>query len=170
MVAGVLQSLVWPADPVHTVYFFLFGVTQFVLCGGTCNTSSSLSLSLSLSYALQIFQQESHPSVYKSGLNSSKEGLSLFGILNRCKSQIGSKLLRNWFLRPLRDLTILQQRHNAIAYLMSSSHIEILLGSVSKSGFHYLILSIAENCFSLLHSLFIHVCLFSPPVILFRLP
>lgn len=29
--------------------------------------------------ALQIFQQESHPSVYKSGLNSSKEGLSLFG-------------------------------------------------------------------------------------------
>lgn len=76
--------------------------------------------------ALQIFQQENHPSVYKSGLNSSKEGLSLFGILNRCKSQIGSKLLRNWFLRPLRDLTILEQRHNAIAYLMSGSHIEIV--------------------------------------------
>ncbi|XP_060592976.1 mutS protein homolog 5-like [Ruditapes philippinarum] len=46
--------------------------------------------------ALQIFQKESHPSVYKTGTNNSaKEGLSLFGIMNRTKSQIGSKLLRS---------------------------------------------------------------------------
>uniref|UniRef100_A0A8B7VKK3 MutS protein homolog 5-like n=1 Tax=Castor canadensis TaxID=51338 RepID=A0A8B7VKK3_CASCN len=41
---------------------------------------------------LQIFKSESHPSVYKvaSGL---KEGLSLFGILNRCRCKWGEKLL-----------------------------------------------------------------------------
>ncbi|XP_067608669.1 mutS protein homolog 5 isoform X14 [Pseudorca crassidens] len=41
---------------------------------------------------LQIFKSEPHPSVYKvaSGL---KEGLSLFGILNRCRCKWGEKLL-----------------------------------------------------------------------------
>nr|BAE20621.1 unnamed protein product [Mus musculus] len=44
-------------------------------------------------FVLQIFKSESHPSVYKvaSGL---KEGLSLFGILNRCRCKWGQKLLR----------------------------------------------------------------------------
>uniref|UniRef100_A0A8C6V075 Uncharacterized protein n=1 Tax=Neogobius melanostomus TaxID=47308 RepID=A0A8C6V075_9GOBI len=42
---------------------------------------------------LQIFKSELHPSVYK--INSGeKEGLSLYGILNRCKCKFGSKLLR----------------------------------------------------------------------------
>ncbi|XP_022783288.1 mutS protein homolog 5-like isoform X2 [Stylophora pistillata] len=47
--------------------------------------------------ALQIFQKESHPSVYKMGAGNSgaKEGLSLFGITNRTKSAIGSHMLRN---------------------------------------------------------------------------
>ncbi|XP_029694054.1 mutS protein homolog 5 isoform X2 [Takifugu rubripes] len=42
---------------------------------------------------LQIFKSELHPSVYK--LHSGeKEGLSLYGILNRCKCKFGSRLLR----------------------------------------------------------------------------
>lgn len=34
--------------------------------------------------ALQIFMKESHPSVYKSGKGSTKEGLSLFGEERGC--------------------------------------------------------------------------------------
>ncbi|KAM7432071.1 MutS protein 5 [Porites harrisoni] len=50
--------------------------------------------------ALQIFQKERHPSVYKVGTGNSgaKEGLSLFGIINRTKSVLGSHMLRMWFL------------------------------------------------------------------------
>ncbi|KAK3089281.1 hypothetical protein FSP39_002315 [Pinctada imbricata] len=74
--------------------------------------------------ALQIFEKESHPSVYKVGQGSSKEGLSLFGIMNRCKSPTGSKLMRLWFLRPLRDLDILRQRQEAIAFFVEPRNIE----------------------------------------------
>ncbi|XP_046326670.2 mutS protein homolog 5-like [Haliotis rufescens] len=75
--------------------------------------------------ALQIFHQEAHPSVYKSG-SGAKEGLSLFGILNRCRSQIGSKMLRLWFLRPLRNVDLLKQRHAAIEFFMHARNIEVL--------------------------------------------
>ncbi|XP_078658061.1 mutS protein homolog 5-like isoform X1 [Branchiostoma floridae x Branchiostoma belcheri] len=74
--------------------------------------------------ALQIFQKESHPSVYKSG-SGAKEGLSLFGIMNRTKSILGSRMMRLWFQRPLQDLVVLQQRHDAVEFFTSPSHMEV---------------------------------------------
>ncbi|KAL3869764.1 hypothetical protein ACJMK2_042401 [Sinanodonta woodiana] len=77
--------------------------------------------------ALQIFQKEFHPSAYKVGTSSSvREGLSLFGILNRCKCQNGSKLLRLWFLRPSRDQTVLKQRFDAISFFVNPINIEVV--------------------------------------------
>ncbi|KAL5016536.1 hypothetical protein ScPMuIL_006125 [Solemya velum] len=77
--------------------------------------------------ALQIFQRESHPSVYKSGtMSSAKEGLSLFGMMNRCKSQIGSRMLRLWFLRPYRDCNLLKRRQDAIGFFVNPRNIEVL--------------------------------------------
>ncbi|XP_063055890.1 mutS protein homolog 5 isoform X2 [Engraulis encrasicolus] len=67
---------------------------------------------------LQIFKSELHPSVYKLQ-SGEKEGLSLFGILNRCKSTFGSKLLRKWFLQPTRDLTVLQRRKEVVQFFTS---------------------------------------------------
>ncbi|XP_076009780.1 mutS protein homolog 5 isoform X1 [Genypterus blacodes] len=64
---------------------------------------------------LQIFKSELHPSVYK--LHSGeKEGLSLYGILNRCRCKFGSRLLRQWFLRPTRDLAVLHRRQEVIRF------------------------------------------------------
>lgn len=54
------------------------------------------------SSALQIFKKIDHPSAFKMG-SGSKEGLSLFGILNRTRSRPGKRLLRLWFNRPLSD-------------------------------------------------------------------
>ncbi|XP_066299080.1 mutS protein homolog 5-like [Branchiostoma lanceolatum] len=74
--------------------------------------------------ALQIFQKESHPSVYKSG-SGAKEGLSLFGIMNRTKSILGSRMMGLWFQRPLQDLRELQARHDAVEFFSSPSHMEV---------------------------------------------
>ncbi|XP_072317396.1 mutS protein homolog 5 [Eucyclogobius newberryi] len=64
---------------------------------------------------LQIFKSELHPSVYK--LNSGeKEGFSLYGILNRCRCKFGSRLLRQWFLRPTRDQAVLNRRQEVIHF------------------------------------------------------
>ncbi|EDO48759.1 predicted protein [Nematostella vectensis] len=75
--------------------------------------------------ALQIFQKESHPSVYKSG-TSSKEGLSLFGVLNRTRSALGSRLLRMWFLRPTRDILVLTERQKAITFFTTPRNIDLI--------------------------------------------
>nr|XP_005005527.1 mutS protein homolog 5 isoform X2 [Cavia porcellus] len=73
---------------------------------------------------LQIFKSESHPSVYKvaSGL---KEGLSLFGILNRCRCKWGEKLLRLWFTRPTRDLEELNSRLDVIQFFLLPQNLDI---------------------------------------------
>ncbi|XP_046906065.1 mutS protein homolog 5 [Hypomesus transpacificus] len=83
---------------------------------------------------LQIFKSELHPSVYKlqSGV---KEGLSLYGILNRCKSKFGSKMLRQWFLRPSRDLALLNRRQTVVRFFSSprnSDTLRTLQGSLSN--------------------------------------
>lgn len=52
--------------------------------------------------ALQIFQEERHPSMM--GIGQPKEGFSVFGMLNRCVGTPGRRLLKLWFLRPLLDL------------------------------------------------------------------
>ncbi|XP_017280442.1 mutS protein homolog 5 [Kryptolebias marmoratus] len=74
---------------------------------------------------LQIFKSDLHPSVYKLQ-SGEKEGLSLYGILNRCKSKSGSKLLRQWFLRPTQELTVLRRRQEVIRFFTSPRHSDIL--------------------------------------------
>ncbi|XP_037007304.2 mutS protein homolog 5 isoform X5 [Artibeus jamaicensis] len=73
---------------------------------------------------LQIFKSESHPSVYKvaSGL---KEGLSLFGILNRCRCKWGEKLLRLWFTRPTCDLEELNSRLDVIQFFLLPQNLDM---------------------------------------------
>ncbi|KAL3060240.1 hypothetical protein OYC64_014748 [Pagothenia borchgrevinki] len=74
---------------------------------------------------LQIFKSELHPSVYK--LHSGeKEGLSLYGILNRCRCKFGSKLLRQWFMRPTQELTVLQRRQEVIRFFTSPRNSDAL--------------------------------------------
>ncbi|XP_054638507.1 mutS protein homolog 5 isoform X2 [Dunckerocampus dactyliophorus] len=74
---------------------------------------------------LQIFKSELHPSVYK--LHSGeKEGFSLYGILNCCRCKLGSKLLRQWFLRPTVDLAVLHRRQEVIRFFTSPQNSDCL--------------------------------------------
>ncbi|KAF6739794.1 MutS-like protein 5 [Oryzias melastigma] len=74
---------------------------------------------------LQIFKSDLHPSVYK--LHSGeKEGLSLYGILNRCRCKFGTKLLKQWFLRPTQDLAVLCRRQEVIRFFTSPQNSDVL--------------------------------------------
>ncbi|XP_073674425.1 mutS protein homolog 5 [Garra rufa] len=68
--------------------------------------------------ALHIFKSDLHPSVFKLQ-SGEKEGLSLYGVLNRCRSKFGSLLLRQWFHRPTRDLNVLMRRQEVIRFFTS---------------------------------------------------
>ncbi|XP_046389067.1 mutS protein homolog 5-like isoform X2 [Ischnura elegans] len=67
--------------------------------------------------ALQIFSQRSHPSNFKKWApGSNKEGLSVFGIFNRCKSQQGCLRMREMFLHPSRKVETLNERLDVIDF------------------------------------------------------
>ena len=74
--------------------------------------------------ALHIFHEEMHPSAM--GLGKSKEGLSVFGLLNRCVSPPGKRMLRLWFARPLIDITALEERMDGVEALMKVEYASAL--------------------------------------------
>ncbi|RDX49897.1 hypothetical protein OH76DRAFT_495372 [Lentinus brumalis] len=61
--------------------------------------------------SLQIFEDENHASIHS---DKTKEGLSLFGILNGTKTTLGRALMREWFLRPSMSLEVINARHDAV--------------------------------------------------------
>ncbi|KAI0315802.1 muts domain V-domain-containing protein [Amylostereum chailletii] len=62
--------------------------------------------------SLQIFENESHASIHS---DKTKEGLSLFGILNNTKTALGLALMRTWLLRPSLSIPVIAARHDAVA-------------------------------------------------------
>ncbi|XP_059664842.1 DNA mismatch repair protein MSH5 isoform X2 [Cornus florida] len=81
--------------------------------------------------ALQIFQTDKHPS--HMGIGRAKEGFSVFGMMNKCVTPMGRRLLRNWFLRPILDLENLNNRLNAISFLLCSEELLASLRDTLKS-------------------------------------
>ncbi|XP_059442632.1 DNA mismatch repair protein MSH5 isoform X1 [Corylus avellana] len=78
--------------------------------------------------ALQIFQIDKHPS--HMGIGRAKEGFSVFGMMNKCVTPVGRRLLRSWFLRPILDLENLNRRLNAISFFVCS---EDLMASLRET-------------------------------------
>ena len=66
-------------------------------------------------------QEEAHPSAM--GLGQSKEGFSVFGLMNKCVSPMGRRLLKLWFLRPIINLAVIEERHTAISSFLSSQEV-----------------------------------------------
>ncbi|KAL9992922.1 putative DNA mismatch repair protein MutS, core [Helianthus debilis subsp. tardiflorus] len=80
--------------------------------------------------ALQIFQTDKHPS--HMGIGRAKEGFSVFGMMNKCVTPMGKRLLRTWFLRPILDLDNLNSRLN-ISFFVSSEELLTSLRDTLKS-------------------------------------
>ncbi|XP_062077682.1 DNA mismatch repair protein MSH5 isoform X3 [Humulus lupulus] len=81
--------------------------------------------------ALQIFQTDKHPS--HMGIGKAKEGFSVFGMMNKCVTPAGRRLLRNWFLRPILDFDNLNSRLNGISFFFSSEELMLSLRETLKS-------------------------------------
>lgn len=65
---------------------------------------------------LRIFATDHHPLVSNNNVKGgsyqkSKEGFSLFTLLDRTKSKAGRERLRQWMTQPLRDVNKIRQRH-----------------------------------------------------------
>ncbi|EGG05517.1 uncharacterized protein MELLADRAFT_116742 [Melampsora larici-populina 98AG31] len=69
--------------------------------------------------SLQIFDQEAHANLHS---NKTKEGLSLYGILNECVTYSGRMLLKNWLIRPSTQLDIISARANAVQCFLDSEN------------------------------------------------
>ncbi|VEU35637.1 unnamed protein product [Pseudo-nitzschia multistriata] len=98
--------------------------------------SSYLILSPSTFSALNIFSTERHPLIAK-GHGHSKEGFSLYSLLDRTKSRGGKQLLREWMLKPLTNLENIQTRQDAIELFLQPSmqaSVGVLIGLLQKVG------------------------------------
>ncbi|XP_058072392.1 DNA mismatch repair protein MSH5 isoform X4 [Magnolia sinica] len=100
-----------------------------------CVTEISLNKFLKLDAAaheaLQIFQVDKHPS--HMGIGRAKEGFSVFGMLNKCVTPLGRRLLRTWFLRPVLDLDILNNRLSTISFFLCCEELMAALHETLKS-------------------------------------
>ncbi|KAI0076331.1 hypothetical protein K474DRAFT_1708271 [Panus rudis PR-1116 ss-1] len=65
--------------------------------------------------SLQVFDVENHASINS---DKTKEGLSLYGILNNTKTTFGRVLLREWLIRPSMSMATLSARHDAVECFM----------------------------------------------------
>ncbi|KAM0908904.1 hypothetical protein ACQ4PT_015146 [Festuca glaucescens] len=81
--------------------------------------------------ALQIFQVDKHPSYM--GIGRAKEGFSVFGMLNKCVTPMGRRLLRAWFLRPIIDIEVINNRLNTISFFLCCEEVMSVLRGTLKS-------------------------------------
>lgn len=79
--------------------------------------SMYMNISSSTLSALHVFSTEHHPLVAK-GAGNSKEGVSLFSLLDRTMSRAGRKRLREWMLRPLLDIDAIAMRQDGVELFM----------------------------------------------------
>ena len=59
---------------------------------------------------------------------------TLAGVMDHCQSPMGSRLLRRWIQRPLRDNAVLRGRYQAIDTLMSSGAVAELCSQIDGIG------------------------------------
>jgi DNA mismatch repair protein MSH5 len=84
------------------------------------NFADVLHMSRGTMRALQVFQLDVHPLSHGSG--KAKEGLSLFGVLSKTRSAVGSRLLRSWLACPSTDVAIIHERQAFVKLLRSPTH------------------------------------------------
>ncbi|KAE8753179.1 hypothetical protein FOCC_FOCC000102 [Frankliniella occidentalis] len=76
--------------------------------------------------ALQIFTHTAHPSLFKWTSDAHKEGLSIFGLFNRCSSKLGSKFMRATMLQPTTNIDVLNKRHEVVTFCMNPAHEDVV--------------------------------------------
>lgn len=81
--------------------------------------------------SLQIFSAREHPSAYKWTKNATKEGPSIYSLLNRCNSVLGSKYLKNVLAQPTKNLSVLEYRHEVIEFCIKPCNKNVILSLIN---------------------------------------
>jgi DNA mismatch repair ATPase MutS len=76
-------------------------------------------------HELHVFRTEEHPAAAR-GVGSAREGLSVYGLMNRCRTAEGRATLRRWFLLPTASPDVLGERLLTIGTLAHPAHREAL--------------------------------------------
>lgn len=87
-------------------------------------------LDISTYESLQIFSAHEHPSVYKWTKNSMSKDFSIYNLLNRCNSVLGSKYLKTILAQPTKNLDILTSRHEVIEFCLKSYNKRTILSLI----------------------------------------
>ncbi|XP_053605013.1 DNA mismatch repair protein Msh2 isoform X2 [Plodia interpunctella] len=61
------------------------------------------------------------------GDNSNSPSRSLYGFLDRCRTQHGKRLLAQWLRQPLRDINLINERLDVVELLVNSSQLRLQL-------------------------------------------
>lgn len=77
-------------------------------------------------HSLQIFSLDTHPSTVKqANYSSSKEGISIYSILNQgTTTGMGARALRLMLLRPSRNLGVIGRRADVVEYCANPRRLE----------------------------------------------
>ncbi|KAK3135181.1 hypothetical protein QOZ80_5BG0415540 [Eleusine coracana subsp. coracana] len=67
------------------------------------------------------------------GIGRAKEGFSIFGMLNKCVTPMGRLLLKAWFLRPIIDIDVINNRLNTISFFHCCEEVMCALRETLKS-------------------------------------
>lgn len=102
-----------------TIFRMEEGSTVTIYSIKYCECSRYMKIDPTTLKALHIFATEHHPLIAK-GPGKEKEGYSLFTLLDRTKSKIGSQCLREWMSKPLLDVEEIKKRHDGIHLLLRS--------------------------------------------------
>jgi len=81
--------------------------------------------------ALRIFSAHEHPSAKKWSINTFKGGPSIFVLLNRCHSTLGSKCLKYILAQPTKNLNVLKNRHEVIEFCLKECNKSVILSLIS---------------------------------------
>lgn len=88
--------------------------------------------------ALQIFSAKEHPSGFKRSTQGSlSEGLSLYRIMNKCRSRIGAREMKMVLQQPIRDLAELRSRQATIEWFCDERNAnirELFISALKKIG------------------------------------
>ncbi|TKA69375.1 hypothetical protein B0A55_06164, partial [Friedmanniomyces simplex] len=125
-----------PGDQASAATFRIATVEMFSLSG-------SMFINVDTLLSLQITSTESHPNAQYQGpagkgwSSGAKEGLSVYGLFhNQAKTAQGRALLRQYFLRPSLNITIINERLQTISVLLrpdNTSSLDRLTESLSKT-------------------------------------
>lgn len=81
--------------------------------------------------SLQIFSTHEHQSSDKLTQKSTKEGPSIFDLLNRCNSVLGSNYLKIILAQPTKNVNVLLYRHEVIEFCLKPCNKSAMLSMIN---------------------------------------